>query len=173
MLSLSTGGWGEKTPFLTNVIPGFLSLSAPQISVFLSGSSGCHTAHSCRGEGQFGLHRVLLPSNTPLVQDWIFITLSMESSGEEGSHPAPCPAWGPGCMELSWLRGCMCMCVCMHVYACVVCAHSRCSPSLLASSAQFCRLQQNKVSSPAAGRPPRRSPQLLHSQHSPSAGRDR
>ena len=70
---------------------------------------------------------------------------------------------------------CVCMCVCIHVYACIVCAQSHCSPSLQASSAQFCRLQQNEVSSPAVRPPhnPCRSPQPLHPRHSPSAGRDR
>lgn len=45
-------------------------------------------------------------------------------------------------------------CVRIPVYACIACARSRCSPSLPGSSAQFCRLQQNEVSSPAAGPPP-------------------
>lgn len=155
-------------------MPRFLSLSASQVSISLSESSGCHTAHSCRGEGQVGLHRVLLPSIPP-AQGWIFTRISTESSSIEGSHPAPCPAQGPEHTELSWLWGCTCMRVFMRVHACIVCAGSHCCPSLRASSAQFCSLQQNEVSSPVVGPPrtPHRSPQLLHPRHSPSAGRDR
>lgn len=129
-----------------SVILQCLSFSASQLSVSLSRCSGCNTATGAEGRTP-GFAQGFAAVKPP-IQGWVFITLSVESSSVEGSHPAPCPAWA----RTLWAE----LAVGLRAHSCArsACAHSHCPPALLGSSAQF---------TGPAGQGPQPSHRITHS----------